>query len=172
MVEIINHFKGKIKQKGIFTFKKFYIFAYEYLKYEGYTVHEKRYLEEIEKQGKKIEITWIAEKNLSDYFKFVIQIDWLILRMNDIEVMKEGQKVKMQKGEPELKIKGLLYKDYDNKWETPFFKNMRHIYDDHIIWKRIDSYKDKLLDETEEFIRQCKSYLTIEGYPEVHKDYA
>lgn len=90
MREELISFQGKIKQKGIFNYSKFYKFAYEWLRYDGYTVHEKQYLEEIEKQGKKVIIQWIATKKVSDYFQFKIKINWLILRMNPIEIMKEG----------------------------------------------------------------------------------
>ena len=172
MAEKIQEYSGKVKQKGIFHLKKFYNFAYEQLKYQGYDVHEKQYLVEMETQGRKVEIAWVAKKKVSDYFQFEIKIDWIILRMNDMEVMQEGEKIKMQKGEPELKVKGNVIKDYESKWDTPFLEFVRRIYDDYIIRSRVDEYKDKIIDDSEEFIRKCKEYLTIEGYPESHRDYA
>lgn len=168
MAEKDTQFSGKIKQKGIFDFKKFYNFAYDWLRDEGYKVQEKNYTEEITGDSKKIEIKWIAKKKISDYFQFIIQTDWLILNLKNVEVQKEGKKVKMNSGEPELKIKGILIKDYEHRWEDmPFFKLLRGIYDRYIIKSRVESYEDKIIDETEEYIAQCKSYLTIEGktYP-------
>ena len=47
MAEKDIQFSGKIKQKGIFDFKKFYNFAYDWLRDEGYKVIEKNYTEEI-----------------------------------------------------------------------------------------------------------------------------
>jgi hypothetical protein len=115
MAEKDTKFSGKIKQKGIFDFKKFYNFAYDWLRDEGYKVIEKNYTEEITGDSKKIEIKWVAKKKISDYFQFVIQTDWLVLNLKNVEVQKEGKKVKMNSGEPELKIKGILVKDYENK---------------------------------------------------------
>lgn len=168
MAEKDTQFSGKIKQKGIFDFKKFYNFAYDWLRDEGYKVIEKNYTEEITGDSKKIEIKWEAKKKVSDYFQFMIRTDWLILNLKNVEVQKEGKKVKMNSGKPELKIKGYLIKDYEHRWEDiPFFKLLRGIYDRYIIKSRVESYEDKVLDETEEYIAQCKSYLTIEGksYP-------
>ncbi len=171
MAEKDTQFSGKIKQKGIFNFKSFYNFIYDWLTDEGYKVIEKNYTEEITGDSKKVEIKWVAKEKISDYFQFVMQIDWLILNLKNIEVQKEGKKVKMNTGELELKIKGILVKDYENKWEDiPFFKLLRGIYDRYIIKSRTESYEDKILDETEEFIAQCKAYLTIEGKSISHRD--
>ena len=38
-------FKGKLKQKGIYDYKAFYEFIYDYLRDEGFDVHESRYFE-------------------------------------------------------------------------------------------------------------------------------
>jgi hypothetical protein len=53
----------------------------------------------------------------------------------------------------------------------PLFKFLRGIYDRYIIKSRTEKYEDKILDETEEYIAQCKSYLTIEGRSISHRDY-
>jgi len=171
MKEERTYYTGKVKQKGIFDFKGYYKVAYDWLRYSGYTIHEKQYLEEIEKQGKKIIIEWVATKKISDYFQFQMKISWFILKMNDIEIMKEGRKVPMQRGEPSIKIKAILVKDYQSKWNTPFLEAMRRIYDKYMYRVRIEKYKLTLVNDTEEFIRQCKDYLAIEGYPESHLDY-
>ena len=172
MKEKVNVFQGKIKQKGVFNYGKFYKFAYDWLRYDGYDIYEKQYLEEIEPAGKKVIIQWTATKRISDYFAFELDVFWFILRMNDIEVIKEGQKVKgMKSGEPEITVKAILVKDHLSKWNTPFLRGFKRIYDRYMFRTRIADYQRKVVDEAEEFIRQCKEYLTIEGYPESHPDY-
>lgn len=164
MAEKDTQFSGKLRQKGIFNFRDFYNFAHALLKEEGYRIQEKNYTEGIKGDSKKIEIRWVALKKVSDYFRYMIQVDWLVLNMKNVEVQKEGKKIKMNSGDIELRIKGILIKDYEHKWEdNPFFKILRGIYDRYIIRSRLEKYEDNVLDETEEFIAQCKSYLSIEG---------
>lgn len=164
MAEKDTVFSGKIKQKGIFDFKDFYSYSYDLLIEEGYSVSEKVYSEEITGDSKKIDISWEASKTISDYFKFSIKINWTIIGLKEVEVMKEGKKVKMNNASVEIKVKGVLVKDYENRWENhPFWKFLRGIYERYIIRSRIDDYESKLQGEAEEFIAQCKSYLALEG---------
>lgn len=164
MAEKDSVFKGKLKQAGIFDFKEFYSFVYDWLKGEGYGVSEKTYSEKVAGDAKDIDVNWEAKKKVSDYFKFVIKVDWKILGMKKVKVKKEDKEVSMNSGLIELKFSSVLVKDYENKWEDhPFWKFMRGIYDRYIIRTRIDSYEGNLGDETDELIAQCKSFLAIEA---------
>ncbi len=164
MAEKDTIYKGKIKQGGIFSFKDFYNFTYDWLKEENYDMFETNYTEKVKGDSKQIEIRWEAHKEISDYFKFVIELKWLILGMKSIEVMKEGKKVKMDTGVLEIKYKALLVKDYENRWEDhPMWKFLRGLYDRYIVRSRIDDYEIRLLDEVDEFVSQCKSFLAIAG---------
>lgn len=167
MAEKDTQYSGKIKQKGIFNFRKFYNFAYDWLRSEGYKIIEKNYTEDIKGGTKKTEIKWDAKKKISDYFRFMIELDWLTLNMKNVEVLKDGKKVKMNSGETELRVKGVLLKDYEHRWEDrPVFKLLRGIFDRYIIKSRVEKYEDKVTDEAEEFLLQCKSYLAMEGKTE------
>jgi len=164
MAEKDSIFKGKVKQAGIFDFKEFYSFLYDWLAGEGYNVVEKTYSEKVAGDAKDIDINWEAKKKVSDYFRFVIKVDWKILGMKKIKVKKEDKEVSMNSGLVELKFNAVLVKDYENKWEDhPFWKFLRGIYDRYIIRSRIDDYEDKLTEETDELIAQCKSFLAIEA---------
>jgi len=164
MAEKDKVFSGKFKQKAIFNFKDFYSFTYDWLVGEGYKVTEKVYSEEIAGDSKKVEIEWEAKKKISDYFRFVIKARWMVLGLKNIEVQREGKKLKMNSGQVEIKLSAILEKDYENRWEDhPFWKFLRGIYDRYIIRSRIDQYEDKLKEEVEEFIAQSKAFLVIEG---------
>jgi len=157
-------FAEKMKYTGIWNFGEVYRFIYDWFVDRGYKVVEKGYTEKIKADGKELEIRWEAKKKISDYFRFVIKANWLILGMTEIEAQKEGAKVKMNKGYIEIKFTAILEKDYEHRWEnTAFIKFLRGVYDRYIIRGRIDSYEDKLLEETDEVIAQAKSLLAIEG---------
>lgn len=164
MVEKDNVFSSKIKQLGIFHFKEFYRFCFMWLVDKGYWVVEKLYSEKIYPTGKEVEIEWQATKKISDYFRNNLNIKWRILGMTEVEVEKDGKKLKMNKGEPEIRMQATLEKDYENRWEDkPFFKFLRGMYDRYIIRGRIEYYEDKIYEEADEFLAQAKAFLAAEG---------
>lgn len=164
MAEKDTIFKGKIKQSGIFDFKDLYSFLYDWLKGEGYGVSEKAYGEEVTGDSKKIDISWQAKKKISDYFKFVIKVDWKIIGMKKIKVKKENKEVNMNSGQIEIKFAAILVKDYEHKWEdAPIWKFTRGVYDKYIIKSRIGGYEDKLMGELDELIGQAKAFLALEA---------
>jgi len=164
MAEKDQIFSEKVKYTGIWDFKEVYRFLYDWFVDQGYKILEKGYSEKIKPDGKEIEIKWEAKRKISDYFRFLIKADWRILGMTEVEVQKEGAKVKMNKGYIEIKFTAILEKDYEHRWEnTAFVKFLRGVYDRYLIRGRIDSYEDKLLGEADEVIAQTKSFLTIEG---------
>ena len=164
MAEKDTIFSGKIKHKGMFGFKDFYSFAYDWLCEESYNVTEKSYSEEITGDSKKVEIEWEAKKKISDYFRFLMKISWKVLNLKEVEIVKEGKKVKTNSAQVEIKIKGIIVKDYDSRWENnPFAKFMRGVYDRYVIKSRIDEYEDKIKSESDEFVDQCKAFLALEA---------
>ena len=157
-------YTGKLKQKGIFNFKDFYEFSYDWLKEEGYDVFENKYSEKVAGDSKDLEIIWRAERKISDYFKYVITMDTYIWGLKKVKVKKEDKEISMDSGYLEIKFKAILEKDYENRWENhPFFKFLRGVYEKYIIRSRIEDYEDNLIEEIMEFISENKAFLAIEA---------
>ena len=165
MAEKDNLLKTKIKHKGIFDFKETYNLVYDWLVNEGYDINEKTYKENIGPGGaKEIEIEWDCHRKISDYFKFLIKIEYHIIGMTDVEVEIDGKKEKMNKGQFEFTIKGILVKDHESRWEnSPFFKFLRTLYDRYLIPSRIENYEGKLIGEVDEVVAQVKAFLNLQG---------
>ena len=157
-------YKGKIKHGGIFNFKDLYSFLYEWLTNEGYFINEKSYSEKVAGDSKEIEVKWEAKKKVSDYFQFMINMNWRILGMKKATVKKEGKELTMDTGSLEISFTVTLVKDYEERWENqPFWKFMRGIYDRYIIRTRIEEYGKKAILELNELINQCKAFLELEA---------
>ncbi len=165
MAEKDTVFESKIKYGGVFNFSDFYSFAHEWLSEEiGLTVAEGKYTEKIKGDSKDVEVEWECSKKVTDYFKFVIDVKMIIKGMKNVEVNKSGVKINTNKGTIELKVKGVLVRDYDGKFEgTAFNKFLRSVYEKWIIASRIDEFEGKLAGACDEFLGQSKAYFDISG---------
>ena len=158
-------FSSKIKYSGIFSFKDFYKFSYDWLTGEtGFDLIENKYAEKIEGATKKIEVEWSGEKKLTDYFRFDSKIKIKADGLKEIEINQGGAKIKTNQGSVEVEIKGILVKDYEGKFETTAFnKFLRGIYEKWVIPSAIEEYKGKISSDSDAFLNQAKAYLDLEG---------
>ena len=164
MVEKDIVYKGKVKHSGIFDFAELYHFCYNWMFDKDYKIIEKTYSEKVKPNGKQVEILWEGKRKISDYFRFVLKLQWRILGMNEVEVQKDGAKIKLNKGQLEIGFTAVLEKDYEHRWEgNAFFKFLRGVYDRYIIRGRIEKYEEKLFFEVDEYIAQVKAFLALEG---------
>ncbi len=158
-------FSSKIKYAGIFSFKDFYVFCYDWLTEEtGLTISEDKYSEKISGDSKSIEIEWTGTRKVTDYFKFEVKVKFMIFALTEVEIQEGATKIKTNKGTIEIKVKALLVKDYEGKFETNAWKKfLRSIYEKWVIPSRIIEYENKLVEDSDEFLNQAKAYLDLEG---------
>jgi hypothetical protein len=165
MAEKDTIFSSKMKYNGIVEFSKFYKFCYDWLTEEvGLDVAEEKYVEKIDGNAKNIDIEWIGTRKMTDYFKFDVKVTFQILGLTQLEIVQEGKKVKANKGSVEIKIKGILVRDYQGKFEVNATRKFfRGVYEKWVIPSRIEEYENKIVGECDEFLSQAKAFLDIEG---------
>mgnify|MGYP001563220110 FL=1 len=165
MVEKDTVVKEKLKYAGLFDLEQAYKFAYEWLKKEDLNVIEDSYSEKIKANGKELEIEWTASKKVTDYFKITVKIKWRILGLTDVEVEIDGRKKKMNKAaDLSIELKGLLEKDYSNKWEgSAFNKFIKEVYNKYVIPQRTDKKEDDTQNLVQNFKEEMKAFLELTG---------
>jgi|TARA_B100002003_G_scaffold27849_1_gene23086 hypothetical protein len=158
-------FSSNLKYAGIFPFSDLYNFCYTWLTEEaGLDILEDKYEEKLEGDTKEINIKWIGEREVTDYFKFEFVIEFVIRNLKKVEINQDGKKVETNKGNAKIKVKGDLIRDYEGRFETnAFLKFLRSIYERWVISSRIDQFKEDIFKEGDEFLAQTKAYLDLEG---------
>lgn len=159
-------FSSSTKYRGIFAFKDLYKFCYTWLMEETGLdfITENKYVEKLSGDEKDIEVEWNGEKKVTDYFKYKLKIEFIVNFLTEVEVIKEGVKIKTNKGQVQIKVKGDLVRDYEGKFEQGAFKKfLRAIYEKWVIPARIEQFEEKLAGKCEEFVAQAKAYLDLEG---------
>ena len=95
---------------------------------------------------------------------FTIKAEFHIINMTEVEVNQNGNKVKMNKGEVKLSVKGILERDYDGKFETNGYRKfLRSVYEKWIIPSRILEFEGQLAAKADEFVLQARAFLDLEG---------
>ena len=159
-------FSSKIKYTGVFSFKDYYKFCYDWLKEETGMdpLVEDKYTEKIDGASKKMEVEWSGQRKITDYFRFDVKVKMKADNMKEVEINQGGAKVKTNQGSIETEIKGTLVKDYEGKFETTAFKKfLRGVYEKYVIHSRVEEYEEKVAEDCDKFLNQAKAYLDLEG---------
>jgi hypothetical protein len=165
MAEKDKIFSSKMKYSGIFNFADFYKFCYEWLRDEtGTPISENKYSEKIAGDAKNIEIEWVGVRDLTDYFRMEIKVTFRITGLTNVEITEGSRKVKTNKGIIEMSVSGNLIRDYDGKFErNGFQKFLRGVYEKSVIPARVEQFKEKIIEESDEYLSQAKAYLDLIG---------
>ena len=165
MVVKENIFSSVVKYEGIFSFKEFYKFCYEWLVEQiNLNVIEDQYSEKLVADKKELEIKWTGVRKLTDYFKFETKVTFRILKMKEVEVVQGKVKIKTNQGVIKITMKSNLIRDWQGKFErSAYRKFLREIYDKWVITGRIEQIEDKIIGDSDEFLAQAKAWLDLEG---------
>lgn len=122
-----------IRYTGVFSYDDLYKTVTNWFKSKGYDFYEKNYTH----KGSELEFEWYGEKKITEYYQYQITVSMFVWDFKDVEVVKEDQKIIMQKGRIQLVIKGYYVLDYKKEWEGGFKEKVREIYHKFIINKDI-----------------------------------
>src|SRR3989344_521884 len=98
---------------------------------------------------------WNANKKQSDYFMYTIEVLFLVIGLNKVEVEREGKKFAMEKGEVEIQFTAYLTKDYKDKWKDSQFK--KNLYERFIVKDRILGYKGDIYEDVYSLMSEAKT---------------
>ena len=155
----------RIQFEGIFDLKELYKHAHDWLEWRKYDIEEKKYKEKVKPTGKELEIKWEATRDIDEYTQFLIKVKWQIFGLTDVEVQKEGKKVKMNKGEVNVYVTAALVLDWKDKWEErPFLKFLQSFFEKYLYKGTLDRLKSEIWKEGWEFFNEIKAFLHLYRY--------
>lgn len=143
----------RIKKSGVFNFDGLYKDMKDWFIDHEYLFNEKEHTEKDLPQGREILMKWIAERDIDDYAKFKIEINFMIEKF-----MKLNGKTKA-----ELKIIyfAQIDLDYKNNWQkNSLYKFLFFMYNNYIIKSKIlTNYEPKLKKDVDDLREIVKGYL-------------
>jgi hypothetical protein len=158
--------------KGDFSFQEIYELIRNYLLNQGFTslnapefgsdLWEIRYLEKGSPTNYIIE--WRLQCVISNYYRYVLNVDFQGIAITPKEIMWEGKKVKINSGELTIKMSGSVETDYSKEWEKSWLlKHFAKKYDERIMQKELGQQKDTLFAIMGELHGLIRSYFGQRG---------
>lgn len=146
----------KVRHVGFLDLKEFYTWMQRWFEFEGYFKSgkdfERFYEERTLPKGKELHIRWVGKKKVNEYFNYGIEVIWLLIGLNEVEVPRGDKKIKIFKGDFELRIGAYLEKGMGAR------NIFRKIYDQFVIRRLILDHRDKLYEKTYSLQAAIKAY--------------
>jgi hypothetical protein len=127
-----------------------------------YEMYEKAYKHKVPNPyGEEDELAWYGLRKINWYLRARIELDFHTFGVKDIEIVKDGKKIKAQEGIFQLQIKYILEHDYQNQFQkSKFTQWMQKFYERFIAREYIDNvWDDQLHYHTYKLHRAIKEYL-------------
>ena len=167
-----------LKYRDFFNMKGLYEHLHEWVLENGYATrddeefNETLMLERIRQQsGKEIWIWWRLEKKPTSFYRYLLNVDYHIVTMTEVEVMHEGKKFKSNKGECELQVSATVVADPEGKWLKHWFlKGIREIFVKRIFRGDLELHQKELYRDAYKMQASVKEFLKLKSFfkePEV-----
>ena len=168
------HSPLRIKYRDIFDLKGFYIFLHEWLMEhewidsEGDEDHWETYHYEKIWTGnvKEIYLHWrVSKKAKQGHFQYYLDFNWHCLGLTKTEVVKEGHKLSIDKGEIEIYIYPYIEERYKSFFdENSLIKPFKKLFTRRIYTQTIDFRKKELYQETYALHNAIKQWFKMKRY--------
>ena len=156
-----------VKYRGIFNLSEVLQAIREWYRADDYEFHLKKHKFKIPSPaGAEQEIDMHGEKKVTDYVRFHIDVFMRCWDLRDVELVKDGQKIKTNDGKIAIEISGKYELDWQKRFEgNKFLQALQDFYHDYIIkWKIKDYWEDMHLLKMEQLRRRIKEKIGHEVF--------
>ena len=129
-----------IQYKGVWDMQDLYESMADFFRQQKFKFYEIVYKHKRPSPfGEERQYVWRGERNVEEYYKYVLDIFMHTYEASDIEVtMKDGSKRIFTKGRIRIQFRGRVAVDYEKKWEeNAFYAQLRNFYHKYIIHKKV-----------------------------------
>ncbi|MBI2146917.1 hypothetical protein HYU19_00390 [Candidatus Woesearchaeota archaeon] len=173
---VVEALETNVKFKGVFDFTELYRQTRDRLVDKGYGAGGKwKFMEKLyqerhstnQREGKSGWIWWRLSKQEegSSYYTMHMDLDFHFRYFRDIEVMHEGKKLRVEKGEIEVVLHGYLVLDPGGEWEKHWFlKNVHELFYKRIWRKRRDSLKHTVIGDVYKIQNHLKEFFDLKQF--------
>lgn len=156
-----------IRYKGVFDYDGMYKMMHSWLISKRFLFNESKYKDKVSTPfGNEIEIKWEAEKKVTEFVKEYILIEFHLWDFSEVEIIKDGKKVKQAKTRMEIKFFARLELDYSQRFSkgSEFTQKLGKFYIENIIyWDWRIKYANALEYSVYDLHTKVKKYLNMDS---------
>jgi len=109
--------------------------------------------------AKDFRIQWRLKKNINAYIRYLIDIDFNILRIQDVEVIHQGKKIKSNKCDCDINMVIRMEYDYGGEWSKHWLlKHMATVFPKRIYWQEFEQHRKNAYWESYKFMEIIKDF--------------
>ncbi len=157
-------------QSNPVNLKLFYVMLHEWMIEKQYTndkdpdFPEIMYGEWRHHEGREVWAKWRIKyaPQGNKFYRRVLNIDIHTIHSQQVEIVQDNKKFKLDKGELWFFCQAILEVDYENKWRNhPILKNFLTTFWKRFIWHDLEKHKEELYKDAYELHSLVKDYLQI-----------
>ncbi|MCD4666707.1 hypothetical protein K8R47_02760 [archaeon] len=137
-----------INYKGTINLDKLYKNAKPWFDDRNYDFTEKEHTEKNKSYGNELTVKWVAEREVTGYFKFFIETSIIGKEINSLNGNYDGNF--------RIRVYTYLLIDHKNEFKKPFLFN---IFNKTLMKPKIENYWGKLKEEQDEYISLLKELI-------------
>jgi len=154
-----------IGYEGLFDAADLLKMVDEWFEKNGYHKNDIRHTERIKEKGKTIDLEIMPFKKISDYVQYDINVHTVVNNMTETKIKKDGQDIKINKGNIHITINAFLVTDVGEQMESKaMFFFFRALFDKFIHKTYTDRYEKEMLDDVQNLHSELKAYLNLSRY--------
>lgn len=156
---------SNIRFKGVFDYDGLMQLVYDWMDRRKFKIIEKIYKHKGGAAGWEFERELEGTRKVTDYIKYVITVAIHTWDTKEVEVIKDGKKMKLNKGRLEIKMNIGIELDYAGRWESSeAMEKVRNFFHSYIIKKEIAfKHADPLYYGMLALHTSIKKFLAMEG---------
>jgi len=153
-----------LRYQGIFDLDALYSMVMMWYWQREYKFDESAYKHKVPfPTGAEQEVSFLGEKNVTDYYKYTIKVEFHTWDQRDIEVNIEGVKKNLTTARIEIKIAGILELEKNITKKDKVSKFFGNLYRKYIVRKEIEAlWYDTLYYETYKLHYEIKKLLDMQ----------
>lgn len=149
----------RLKHSGLYDLHSLLQQATSWLLEMDYIPSKAEHTESVKSSGKDIKIIWTPFRNVTEYLRFSMTIEFLIFRQIDVVVEEKGGKAKRQQGDLEIRYKSEMVKNYRQTFRGAGKELARQTYEKYLIKRELEEYEEKLRNEGDILLDHFKRVL-------------
>lgn len=155
----------KFSYEGLFSASELYKLIDGWFYEKGWDKKELLNQELVTPNGRQMKLILEPWKTITDYFKLHMSIKLHMHDVKDVEIEKDGQKIKINQGEVKIIFNGYVLSDSNGVWnQKPFFWFLSILFNKYFFKDNYNRAERWVLSDVDDLYQKVKSFLNVNRY--------